>query len=272
VSGLGVDGDGLLFGCLGDNGAWQMLRANEDRTAICPLFPVDLGRTVGFAPSYLTHVRGAYAFVRGYRDQGPGDLTIVDEGSNTPRRIANCDCVLEAGGADDTIFFIKDSATRQFAELWILRHPYREPVRVWAPDMTMQSIAQDPTDPHRFVFVGHRAGPNCQQGGDIFLFDTRTVDREPPRNLTNSASTQVWPVVRGDWVAFLDFAPDPATPNGCLDDRHVAWQRTLLQISTGRRMPFAEGIVDGSPPVALFSTHALVGTGYIVPLPTEARQ
>jgi hypothetical protein len=47
-----------------------------------------------------------------------------------------------AGGADNTIFFIKDSATRQFAELWILRHPYREPVRVWAPDTTMQSIAQ----------------------------------------------------------------------------------------------------------------------------------
>jgi hypothetical protein len=272
VSGLGVDRDGLLFGCLGDNGAWHMLRANEDRTAICPLFPVDLGRTVGFAPSYLTHVRGAYAFVRGYRDQGPGDLTIVDEGSSTPRRIANCDCILEAGGADDTIFFIKDSETRQFAELWILRHPYREPVRVWAPDMTMQSIAQDPTDPHRFVFVGHRSGPNCQQRADVFLFDTRTVDREPPRNLTNSASTQLWPVVRGDWVAFLDFARDPTNPNGCIDDRHDAWGRTLLQISTGRQIPLGDAIADSSSPFALFSTHALVGSGYIVELPTEARQ
>jgi hypothetical protein len=272
VSGFGVDGAGLLFGCLVADDLWQMLRANEDRTAICPLFPVSLGTALGFAPSYLTHVRGAYAFVRGYRSQGPGDLTIVDEGSSTPRRVANCDCVLEAGGADDTIFYIKDSATRQFAELWILRYPYRDPQLVWAPDMTMQSIAQDPTDPHRFVFVGHRSGPNCQQGGDIYLFDTRTVDREPPRNLTNSATTQVWPVVRGDWVAFLDYARDPVSPNGCIEDRHEAWGRTLVQISTGRRLPLVDNIPNTSAPFALFSTHALVGTGYIVPLPPEARQ
>ncbi|MFO0560214.1 MAG: hypothetical protein U0269_19515 [Polyangiales bacterium] len=268
-----MDGDGLLIGCfVGDADLWQMQRANEARSEICPLFSLPLGTALGFAPTYLTHVRGAYAFVRGYVGQGPGDLTIVDEGSSTPRRIANCNCVLEAGGADDTIFYIKDSATRQFAELWILRYPYRQPQLVWAPDMTMQSIAQDPTDPHRFVFVGHRSGPNCQQRGDIYLFDTRTVDREPPRNLTNSATTQVWPVVRGDWVAFLDFANDPASPNGCIDDRHDAWRRMLLQISTGRTMPFAEGISSGAPPVALFRTHALVGTGYIVPLPPEARQ
>jgi hypothetical protein len=133
-------------------------------------------------------------------------------------------------------------------------------------------IAYDPTDPHHFVFVGHRAGPNCQQGGDIFLFDTRTVDREPPRNLTNSASTQLWPVVRGHWVAFLDFARDPIAPNGCIDDRHDAWGRTLLQISTGRQLPLGESIADSSSPFALFTTHALVGSGYIVPLPPEARQ
>ncbi len=271
VAGFGVDGDALLFGCLNEN-QWTLLRWSEDRSTSCVLFQRSLGPGLGFAPTHLTHVRGAYAWVQGYRDQGPGDLTVLDEGSTEPRRITGCDCVLEAGGADDTLVFVKDSPTRQFAELWMLRAPYREPRKVWDPDMTMLRMSQDPTDPHRYVFAGHRSGPNCEAGADIYVFDTRTIDREPPRRLMNSPTTQVWPVIRGDWVAYLDYARDSLHPEGCVEDDHDAFDRVLHQISTGRRIVLQGGDPQGSITYALFRTHALVGPGYIVPLPPEARQ
>lgn len=271
ATGFGVDGNALLFGCLNED-EWTLLRLSDDRSTTCSLFRMSLGTSLGFAPTHLTRVRGAYAWVQGYLDQGPGDLTVLDEGSTTPRRITGCDCVLEAGGADDTIVFVKDSPTRVFAELWMLRPPYREARKVWDPDMTMLRLAQDPTDPHRFVFAGHRSGPNCEAGADIYLFDTRTIDREPPRRLTNSATTQVWPVVRGDWVAYLDYSRDTLNPNGCVEDDHNAFDRVLQQVSTGRRIVLQGGDTGGSITYALFRTHALVGAGYIVPLPPEARQ
>lgn len=265
---FGMSGEQIIFNCFGDateTGFRMFLSTlSADRRTTCRVAEV-YRETLGFAPNRLMRVPGAYAWVEGYQSSGPGDLTILDDGSSEPRRFTHCNCMLEAGAADDTIVYIRDSEVgmQQFAELWTLRPPYQTPQRVWAAGYTMQWLRQDPTDHHRFVFAASREG--CEAGADIFVFDSRTIARDPPQNITRNASTQTEPVLRGDWIAYLDYSRDTLNPNGCVSDRHNALDRVMHNMVTGQR------VVINSPGGAAIAyigtTHVLVGNGWYVPLP-----
>jgi hypothetical protein len=65
--------------------------------------------------------------------------------------------------------------------------------------------------------------------------DLLTADSVPPRAMTSTPSTKTTPRVRGDRLAYVDFAEDPQNPNGCVQDAHSGSSIVTTNISSGGR-------------------------------------
>ena len=74
-------------------------------------------------------------------------------------------------------------------------------------------------------------------------FDLNLLATQPPRKITDNPITEVEPRIRGDVVAYIDFADDPANPEGCPDDPHAA--EALVRTSVGRG---GRQVITGRPP------------------------
>ena len=128
-----------------------------------------------------------------------------------------------------------------------------------------------PDNPRRVVFAAGRGDDTCPVRSEIYLYDAASA--EPPRQLTRDNANQLYPIVRGDWVAFSDLSADRIDPNGCFDYPHDPWQLRVLNTRTGESAVVNEDPVGMQPALLtrdrLYLSHA-TGFGFVT-LPASMR-
>jgi hypothetical protein len=234
--------------CLGRRGElfWQLDQIHEDGT-VCPSFqgPVPRTNNFGTAPFNFVRLEGAFAYLS-QNTQGPNDVFLLRDGATEPERLTNCHCVNELAGGGDVLSFIR-SEGRDIGTLWTLRPPFTTPSQVWAPGRTLTLLRSDPDAPQRLVMIVSDGDALCQRHGDVYVVDLDTLETEGPTRVTEDAATQGYPWLRGDRVAYVDYAVDPRDPEGCVYRPHDRRALVVDRVSRRERRVLADSVYPMSP-------------------------
>jgi len=242
VGGITRTANGVAVIC-GTPDGWEIVETDDTFEELCTVFSIRNPRYGVFGPEgYLTRVDGGYAFLWNegrYRS----DVWILEDGSDTPRKLTNCGCINNLVGSGDKLAFIFENE-RGGNTLWMSVAPFTTLQKVWEPGRSLSHLTADPTNPHRVVFEGGVTDEVCAAQSDIYFADLDHLREYGVRNLTSSDGTQVEPFIRGDQVIYIDFGQEPLNPNGCVEDPHQYRELVLTSLAHGGRT-----VLHGGPSI-----------------------
>lgn len=168
---------------------------------------------------------------------------IVDDGAPRRRRITDTFGVRSMFSYGGRLFWAESNWTAGTASLRMTAPPYREIRTLWTtpPSLTIHRMSQDVSNPARIVFEVARGDEAAASRGDIYFADLATIDTVPPRNLTQDAGSQFWPLILGDRVVFTDISRSTIAPSGAPADVHDRWDLVLMNLQSGERRVLQSG-------------------------------
>ncbi len=233
VTTLYVYNSGTAFGCSEANGQFLLhdvdRRTNED----CVLYR----DPSGYGAVDLVRVNHAWAWVGGV-PPGVGKVFVLRDGTPDPfvldPAVGNGDVTYLVGSGDTLMFVRRPPTTPQ--EIVISREPFVDLRAVWISPGSIGPLTSDPENLSHVVFDASDSNEVCGAHGDIFFVDVSTAETIPPHHITSNAITEVEPRIRGDRIAYVDFADDTLNPSGCVDSPHNATSLVTTSLIRGGRV------------------------------------
>ncbi|MBL8679520.1 MAG: hypothetical protein JNK05_10160 [Myxococcales bacterium] len=217
----------------------------------------------------LYRVANAWAWHENF-ERLKDDVVILEDGASSVRRLTECGCVRTLHAYNDRLYFHETNWDAGGSSLVVSEPPYRTVRTLWTTPIGARRANTDVMDPAHMVFEVSRGDDVSANRGDIYFADLRTIDTVPPRNLTNDAPSQFWPVILGNRVMFVDISRSTLNPNGSISDLHDNWDLVVMDMNTGTRRTIRSTTADGFSPMLwtpLGVYLGLNGTFAVMPVP-----
>jgi hypothetical protein len=165
-----------------------------------------------------------------------GQVFVLQDGDAEPRQIdapPGSDALFMVAGGDVALWNRRPGLGPE--QLVLSRAPFTDVQVVWTSPGHLAHLALDPENPNHLVFDAWAGGALCAAGADIYYLDVSTAETVPPRALTHNLITELGPQIRGDRVAYSDFADDTLNPGGCIEDPHSTTSLVTTSLMRGGR-------------------------------------
>jgi hypothetical protein len=217
----------------------------------------------------LYRVENAWAWHENF-ERFKDDVVVLEDGASSVRRLTECGCVRTLHAYNNRLYFHQTNWDAGGSSLVVSEPPYRTVRTLWTTPIGARRANTDVLDPSRMVFEVSRGDDVSASRGDIYFADLRTIDTEPPRNLTNDATSQFWPVILGDRVMFVDISRSTVNPSGSISALHDNWDLVVMDMNTGVRRTIRTDHNEGFSPMLwtpLGVYLGLNGTFAVTPVP-----
>lgn len=213
---------------------WSLRIIDSDQRRQCTIATARRAVPIERGSGGLRRLRNAWAWHENFQ-RAKDDVVILEDNAPVRRRLTDQFGVKTMHVHNDRLYWFETNWTQGGSSLRVSEAPYRTVDTLWTSALPVHRMSADINDPSRVVFEVARGDEVAANHGDIFFADLDTIDTVPPRNLTNDAGSQFWPLVLGDRVVFTDISRSTVRPDGAPSEDHDRWDLVLLDLPSGTR-------------------------------------